>query len=84
MKIPRPQEGNVVPGLGMVSTCLLQAKSEWRRHNVLTKLLLQIFIRYDNTDDSLTALKALAGRKFADRTVLASFYDEQKYEADEF
>ncbi|KAH8556736.1 hypothetical protein BGW37DRAFT_524881 [Umbelopsis sp. PMI_123] len=60
MKIPRPQEGNAVPGLGM------------------------IFIRYGNTDDSLTALKALAGRKFADRTVLASFYDEQKYEGEEF
>jgi hypothetical protein len=48
------------------------------------KRSFQIFIRYGNTDDSLTALKALAGRKFADRTVLASFYDEQKYEADEF
>jgi len=60
MKIPRPQEGQTVPGLGM------------------------IFIRYDNTDDALTALKALAGRKFADRTVLASFYEEAKYEADDF
>lgn len=30
MKIPRPQEGKVVPGLGMVSTCLIQAKTDNR------------------------------------------------------
>ncbi|KAJ2959135.1 hypothetical protein NQZ79_g5353 [Umbelopsis isabellina] len=60
MKIPRPQEGKTVPGLGM------------------------IFIRYENNEDALTALKALAGRKFADRTVLATFYEESKFEADDF
>lgn len=44
----------------------------------------KIFIRYETTDYATTALRALAGRKFADRTVLTSFVDEEKYMAGEF
>jgi splicing factor U2AF subunit len=32
----------------------------------------------------LNALRALAGRKFADRTVVASFIEEENYLADNF
>lgn len=32
----------------------------------------------------MTALRALAGRKFADRTVVTSFVDEEHYLADNF
>jgi splicing factor U2AF subunit len=32
----------------------------------------------------LEALRALAGRKFADRTVVATFIDEENYLSDNF
>jgi hypothetical protein len=32
----------------------------------------------------MTALQALAGRKFADRIVVASYTDEEKYLANDF
>lgn len=60
MKIPRPNKGEQVPGLGL------------------------IFVRYENKDQCLVALRALAGRKFADRTVVATFVDETNYLADNF
>ncbi|KAI7884387.1 hypothetical protein K492DRAFT_183411 [Lichtheimia hyalospora FSU 10163] len=60
MKIPKPQSGQPVAGLG------------------------KIFLRYETTDDAMTALRALAGRKFADRTVVTSFVDEEHYLADNF
>ncbi|KAG0747968.1 hypothetical protein G6F57_001116 [Rhizopus arrhizus] len=43
-----------------------------------------IFVRYETTDETLAALRALAGRKFADRTVVATFVDEQNYLSDNF
>ncbi|KAI8971993.1 hypothetical protein BDF20DRAFT_979359 [Mycotypha africana] len=60
MKIPRPQKGVNVPGLGL------------------------IFIRYEDPQQTLAALQALAGRKFADRTVVATFIDEDNYLSDNF
>ncbi|KAF9151020.1 U2 small nuclear RNA auxiliary factor 2, partial [Mortierella sp. AD010] len=44
----------------------------------------KIFVKYSNVDEATTALRALSGRKFADRTVLTSFYDIDKYEAGEY
>ena len=44
----------------------------------------KIFVKYSNVDEATAALRALSGRKFADRTVLTSFYDVDKFEADEF
>ncbi|KAI8059588.1 hypothetical protein BC940DRAFT_313471 [Gongronella butleri] len=38
-----------------------------------------IFVRYKSIDYAKTALQALAGRKFADRTVVASYIDEESY-----
>lgn len=38
----------------------------------------KIFVKYDTTEATTTALRALAGRKFADRTVVATFFPEVK------
>lgn len=43
-----------------------------------------IFVRYETKEQALEALRALAGRKFADRTVVASFIDEDNYLTDNF
>jgi splicing factor U2AF subunit len=47
-------------------------------------LIQQIFIRYELKDQALVALRALAGRKFSDRTVVATFIDEDDYLTDNF
>lgn len=47
-------------------------------------LFIQIFVRYEAKEQALAALRALAGRKFADRTVVTSFVDEENYLADDF
>ncbi|CAO3646362.1 unnamed protein product [Cunninghamella blakesleeana] len=44
----------------------------------------KIFVRFEEKDQTMAALQALAGRKFSDRTVVASFIDEEKYIAEEF
>ncbi|KAG0210956.1 U2 small nuclear RNA auxiliary factor 2 [Mortierella sp. GBA30] len=44
----------------------------------------KIFVLYKTPEEATVALRALSGRKFADRTVLTSFYDEDKYVAGEF
>jgi len=36
----------------------------------------KIFVKYDSTESSTKALKALAGRKFADRTVVTTYFPE--------
>lgn len=36
----------------------------------------KIFVKYDNADSARTALQALAGRKFADRTVVTTYFAE--------
>ncbi|KAG0290908.1 U2 small nuclear RNA auxiliary factor 2 [Dissophora globulifera] len=44
----------------------------------------KIFVKYSNVEEATTALRALSGRKFADRTVLTSFYDMDRFAADEY
>lgn len=36
----------------------------------------KIFIKYDTAESAKKALQALAGRKFADRTVVTTYFDE--------
>src|ERR1700761_2523531 len=36
----------------------------------------KIFIKYENAESAKKALQALAGRKFADRTVVTTYFDE--------
>ncbi|KAI8368833.1 hypothetical protein EDC96DRAFT_504520 [Choanephora cucurbitarum] len=43
-----------------------------------------IFVRYETKEMTLEALRALAGRKFADRTVITTFVDEENYLTDNF
>lgn len=40
----------------------------------------KIFVKYDNADSARTALQALAGRKFADRTVVTTYFSEENFE----
>uniref|UniRef100_A0A8H7N9G6 RRM domain-containing protein n=1 Tax=Bionectria ochroleuca TaxID=29856 RepID=A0A8H7N9G6_BIOOC len=40
----------------------------------------KIFIKYDEPDTTAKALKALAGRKFADRTVVATYFPEENFD----
>ncbi|KAI9669333.1 MAG: hypothetical protein M1831_000369 [Alyxoria varia] len=42
----------------------------------------KIFVKYDQVDHAQKALKALAGRKFADRTVVATFFGEEYFDVD--
>lgn len=39
----------------------------------------KIFIKYDTAESAKNALQALAGRKFADRTVVTTYFDEVRY-----
>lgn len=43
----------------------------------------KIYVEYETIEQSMTAFKSLTGRKFADRTVVTSYYDEAKYLADD-
>ena len=36
----------------------------------------KIFIKFDSTESSTNAMKALAGRKFSDRTVVTTYFPE--------
>lgn len=44
----------------------------------------KIFVRFDTLQASETALKSLAGRKFADRTVVCTYFSEENYEVGAF
>ncbi|KAK3810786.1 MAG: splicing factor U2AF 65 kDa subunit-like protein [Benniella sp.] len=44
----------------------------------------KIFVKYSSVEECTVALRALSGRKFADRTVLTSFYDIDKFAAKEY
>ncbi|KAG0060452.1 U2 small nuclear RNA auxiliary factor 2 [Linnemannia elongata] len=44
----------------------------------------KIFVKYASAEETTVALSALSGRKFADRTVLTSFYDPERFAANEF
>ncbi|KAI0196865.1 hypothetical protein F4808DRAFT_439478 [Astrocystis sublimbata] len=40
----------------------------------------KIFVKFDSTDSAKKALEALAGRKFADRTVVTTYFPEENFE----
>ncbi|KAJ4141190.1 hypothetical protein NW768_000398 [Fusarium equiseti] len=40
----------------------------------------KIFVKYENTEDTTKALQALAGRKFADRTVVTTYFPEENFD----
>ncbi|KAI1382261.1 hypothetical protein F4677DRAFT_401419 [Hypoxylon crocopeplum] len=40
----------------------------------------KIFVKFDTTESAEKALKALAGRKFADRTVVTTYFPEENFE----
>lgn len=42
----------------------------------------KIFIKYEASESATKALKALAGRKFADRTVVATYFGEEYFDID--
>lgn len=39
----------------------------------------KIFVKFDRPESALKALRALAGRKFADRTVVATYFSEVNF-----
>ncbi|KAJ3338144.1 U2 small nuclear RNA auxiliary factor 2 [Gonapodya sp. JEL0774] len=41
----------------------------------------KIFVQYASAEEAEAAVKSLAGRKFADRTVIAGYWDLEKFEA---
>lgn len=42
----------------------------------------KIFIKFDTEQSATSALKALAGRKFSDRTVVVSYFGEENFDVD--
>ncbi|KAL6924739.1 hypothetical protein FSST1_002013 [Fusarium sambucinum] len=40
----------------------------------------KIFVKYEHTEDTTKALQALAGRKFADRTVVTTYFPEENFD----
>jgi len=40
----------------------------------------KIFIKYEDSEAAKKALQALAGRKFADRTVVTTYFDEASFD----
>lgn len=43
-----------------------------------------MFVEFESESEAQQAAAALSGRKFADRTVAASFHAEDRYAKDEF
>lgn len=41
----------------------------------------KIFVKFDTPDSAGKALRALAGRKFADRTVVTTYFSEVSYKS---
>lgn len=39
----------------------------------------KIFVKYDTPESAQKAMKSLAGRKFADRTVVVTYFGEVRY-----
>jgi splicing factor U2AF 65 kDa subunit len=40
----------------------------------------KIFVKFDTAESAGKALRALAGRRFADRTVVTTFFSEENFE----
>ena len=41
----------------------------------------KIFVKFDTSDSAGKALRALAGRKFADRTVVTTYFSEVRFQS---
>lgn len=42
----------------------------------------KIYVKFDTEQSATNALKALAGRKFSDRTVVVSYFGEENFDVD--
>jgi splicing factor U2AF 65 kDa subunit len=40
----------------------------------------KIFVKFDGPESASKALRSLAGRKFADRTVVTTYFSEENFE----
>lgn len=40
----------------------------------------KVFVKFDKEESTTKALQSLGGRKFADRTVITIYYDDDKFE----
>jgi len=80
LEIPRPIEGVDVPGLGKVHYDRLILID-----SILTNFLfLQVFIEFTSPNECQHAQQSLAGRKFANRVVVTSYFDPDRYHRREF
>lgn len=78
LAIPRPLGDLNVPGVGKVGcpgACIAFTNS---------LLTFQIFVEFSTKEDALKANSALAGRKFANRVVVTSFFPLSKYKQKNF
>jgi splicing factor U2AF subunit len=41
----------------------------------------KVFVRYEQSEHAAVAIKMLAGRRFSDRTIIAGFYDEARFDS---
>lgn len=76
VEIPRPIENADVPGVGKVRFehfCLVR-----------NALNLQVFIEFESVSDCQKAHASLTGRKFAQRVVVTSYFDPEKYHCQNF
>ena len=72
--IPRPtSEDEKVPGEGKVSCVLCQLVTTF-----------QVFVEFDSIESTTKARDALQGRRFANRTVLADYYNAKKFHSQEY
>lgn len=62
---------------------ILELKVPRLRDGVDISHVGKIFVRFKSQEQSTAALRSLAGRKFADRTVLGSYFPEAKFLAGE-
>lgn len=50
----------------------------------LNTIIFQIYVEFASPEDSKNAAQSLAGRKFANRVVVTSFYSPEMYHRKEF
>ena len=95
MEIPRPIEGVTVPGVGKVrekpsnlESYNIQLLVNIIRYNVggshECTFMFQIFVEFEDADQCRQAHSALAGRKFANRVVVTSFFPLMQYQQKNF
>lgn len=80
LEVPRPIQGVDVPGVGKVR---LNEKQKLSRSTALLPFF-QIFVEFTSISECQKAQQALTGRKFANRVVVTSYYDPDRYHRREF